>query len=326
MSKEFLSQDEVDALLRGVSGEAEEEEAPAEDTSSVRPYDLATQERIVRGRMPTLETINERFAKLLRVALSRFVRRTAEIVVRPVRVQKYSDFTRNLVTPTNLNLVQVRPLRGTALFVLDPNLVSVVIDSLFGGSGQIQIYVEGRDFTATEMRIVQRLLATAFEEYEKSWKPVHEVKFEYLRSEMNTQFANIATPNEVVVVATFDIEFGGTGGAFHICMPYAMLEPIRDQLYGSMQGDHIEADKRWVKMLTRQVQNAEVELTVKLGRAQVTLGQILNMQAGDVIALDLPDPVVAEVDGIPVLACKCGVSNNRYALRVEHMINNAVME
>ena len=219
MAEDILSQDEVDALLRGVSGDTEE--SPTDDDSSdgIRPYDIGRQERIVRGRMPTLELINERFARLLRISLYGYLRRSPEIAVGPVRVIKYSDFTRNLPVPTNLNLVHAKPLRGTSLFVLDPNLVFQIIDCLFGGSGKIHTRVEGRDFTATELRIIQNVLKLSFADYEKSWHSVHPLKFEYVRSEMNTQFANIATPTEVVVVSTFTIDLGSGGGEFNICMP-----------------------------------------------------------------------------------------------------------
>lgn len=325
MSKEILSQDEVDALLKGVSGESEEA-APQEDPARVRPYNLATQERIVRGRMPTLEMINERFARQLRIGLFNFMRRAAEVAVGPVRVVKYSEFVRNLVVPTNLNLVQVKPLRGTALFVFEPNLIFLVIDTMFGGNGQFHSRVEGREFTATEHRIIQRMLGVVFEDLEKSWASVHPLKFEYLRSEMNTQFANIATPNEVVVVTTYHIEFGNAGGDLHICLPYGMLEPVRDILCSSMQGEQMETDKRWVRMLSQQVQAADVELVVQLGSANVSLHQILNMQAGDVIALNIPRPLVAEVDDVPVMECKCGILNGQYALKVERMLTSAPTE
>jgi flagellar motor switch protein FliM len=318
MAKDFLSQDEVDALLNGVSGQAEEA-AEEENFEGVRPYNLATQERIVRGRMPTLEIINERFARMLRLGLFNFVRRTAEISVGPVRVQKYADFVRNLVVPTNLNLVQVKPLRGTALLIFNPELVYLVIDSLFGGNGQFHTRVEGRDFTQTEQRIIQRLIAVVFEDLEKAWAAVHPLKFEYIRSEMNTQFANIATPNEVVVVTTFNIELGTAAGEFHICMPYSMLEPIRDVLCSPLQGEQMDVDKRWVRLLSRQVQSADVELVVNFGRAELTLQQVLNMQPGDVISLEVARPLMAEVDGVPVMECKCGVFNGQYALQVERL-------
>jgi flagellar motor switch protein FliM len=319
MATDFLSQDEVDALLNGVTG-ATDEPVEVQDTSGVRPYNLATQERIVRGRMPTLEIINERFARLLRIGLFNFVRRTAEISVGPVRVVKYAEFVRNLVVPTNLNLVQFKPLRGTALMIFNPDLVYLIIDNLFGGNGQFHTRVEGRDFTQTEQRIIQRMLAVVFEDLEKAWAPVHPVKLEYVRSEMNTQFANIATPNEVVVVTTFNIELGSAGGEFHICMPYSMIEPIRDLLCSSLQGEQMDVDKRWVKLLSKQVQAADVELIVNLGRIELTLQQVLNMQPGDVISLAIAQPLVAEVDSVPVMECKCGVFNGQYALKVERLL------
>lgn len=325
MSSQFLTQEEVDSLLKGITGEAEEAK-PEYDPSEIRPYDLASQERIVRGRMPTLEIINERFARLLRIGLFNFMRRTAEISVSPVKILKYSEFVRNLVVPTNLNMVQVRPLRGTALFVFDPQLVFLVVDNLFGGDGRFHTRVEGRDFTPTEQRIIQRMLAVVFDDYEKSWKPVYPVKFEYVRSELNTQFANIATPNEVVVTTTFNIELGASGGDFHVCMPYAMIEPIRDILSSSLQADHMEVDKRWVGLLSKQVQAAEVELIANLGQTSMSLRQILNMRVGDVIPLDIPETLVAQVDGVPVMECRYGILNGQYALKVLRMINHAAAD
>jgi flagellar motor switch protein FliM len=233
---------------------------------------------------------------------------------------KYSEFVRNLVVPTNLNLVQIKPLRGTGLLIFNPDLVYLIIDNLFGGNGQFHTRVEGRDFTQTEQRIIQRMLAVVFEDLEKAWQPVYPINIEYVRSEMNTQFANIATPNEVVVVTTFNIELGSVGGEFHICMPYSMIEPIRDILCSSLQGEQIDVDKRWVKMLSKQVQSADVEMIVNLGKVELTLQQVLNMKPGDVISLDIAQPLVAEVDDVPVMECKCGVFNGNYALKVERLL------
>lgn len=322
MADNFLSQEEVDALLKGVNGDQEDASVP-EDSSSVRPYNLATQERIVRGRMPTLEIINERFARLLRIGLFNFLHRSSEVSIGPVRVSKYSEFIRNLVVPTNLNLIHMKPLRGTGLMVFDPNLVFLLVDNLFGGDGRFHTRVEGRDFTQTEQRIIQRILGIVFETYAKSWEPVYPVEFEYIRSEMNTQFANIATPNEVVVATTFTIELGPVSGEMHFCMPYSMIEPIRDILTSSLQGETLEMDKRWVRLMTQQIQTAEVELVADMGTARSSLGAILNMKVGDVIPLVVPDTVEAKVDGVPVMECSYGKLNGQYALRVEKLITHS---
>jgi flagellar motor switch protein FliM len=325
MADNFLSQEEVDALLKGVNGDQDESNVP-EDPSAIRPYNLATQERIVRGRMPTMEIINERFARLLRIALFNFLHRSAEVSISPVRVAKYSEFIRNLVVPTNLNLIHIKPLRGTALMVFDPNLVFLMVDNLFGGDGRFHTRVEGRDFTLTEQRIIQRVLDIVFENYAKSWEPVYPVSFEYIRSEMNTQFANIATPNEVVVSTTFTIELGPVSGEMHFCMPYSMIEPIRDILTSSLQGETLEMDKRWIRLMTQQIQTAEVELVADLGTAKSTLGAILTMKVGDVIPVAIPETVEAKVDGVPVMECSYGKLNGQYALRVEKLMTPSSSE
>ncbi|WP_395401596.1 flagellar motor switch protein FliM [Pseudoduganella sp. UC29_106] len=322
MADNFLSQEEVDALLKGVNGDQDDVAAP-EEVAGVRTYNLATQERIVRGRMPTLEIINERFARLLRVGLFNFLRRSAEVSVGSVRVSKYSEFIRNLVVPTNLNLVHMKPLRGTALMVFDPGLVFLLVDNLFGGDGRFHTRVEGRDFTQTEQRIILRILDIVFEAYTKSWEPVYPVEFEYIRSEMNTQFANIATPNEVVVASTFTVELGSVSGQIHFCMPYSMIEPIRDALTSSLQGEALEVDKRWIRLMTQQIQIAEVELVASLGTAKVNFDEILNMKVGDIIPLTIPETIEATVDGVPVLDCTYGVLNGQYALKVEKLLSNA---
>jgi len=315
----FLSQDEIDALLKGVEGD-DESDASSKDEAGVRNYNLATQERIVRGRMATLEMINERYARLLRVELFNFLRRTVEVSVGPVRIIKYTDFIRNLVVPTNLNLIHMNPMRGTGVLVLDPTLVFLVVDNMFGGDGRFHTRVEGRDFTATEQRIIQRILSIMFESYEKAWAPVYPVKFEYLRSEMNTQFANIATPNEVVVAITFNIELGPNSGEMHFCVPYSMVEPIKDLLTSPLQGENLGGDKRWVKLMTQQIQAAEVEIVANLATRKLTVADLLELKEGDVIPINISDSIEGQIDNIPVMECRYGVFNGQYALKVEKLI------
>ena len=323
MSDEFLSQEEVDSLLRGVSGEADEPEKVADENGQVRTYNLGKQERIVRGRMPTMEIINERFARLFRISLFNLMRRTADVSVGQLRITKFSEFIRNLPVPTNINLIHANPLRGTALFVFDPNLIFLVVDNMFGGDGRFHTRVEGREFTQTEHRIIQKLLEAAFDAYMKSWDAVYRLELEFVRSEMNPQFANIATPNEVVILITFDVEFGGVGGAFHICIPYSMIEPIRELLYSTMQGDHLAVDRRWLQLLSKQVQSAEVELVAELGKSTMKVDRLMKLKVGDVVPLNMEERVLAFVDKVPVMECTYGVFNNQYALKVERMISTS---
>ena len=320
MATDFLSQDEVDALLKGVTGESDEPESSDAGEGGIHTYNLGTQERIVRGRMPTLELINERFARYLRIGLFNYMHRTTEISVGPIRVQKYSEFIRNLVVPTNLNLVAAKPLRGTSLFVFDPNLVFLVVDNMFGGDGRFHTRVEGRDFTGTEQRIIRGMLNVVFTEYARSWKPVYDISFDYIRSEMNSQFANIATPSEIVISTTFSLEFGGTAADMHICFPYSMVEPIRDLLYSAMQSDQLSTDQRWIVMLRKQLKDAEVEIAANLATTTISLGEILKLKAGDIIPISIPEKIIASVDGIPLLEGTYGQQGGQYALKIERFI------
>jgi flagellar motor switch protein FliM len=320
MSDTFLSQDEVDALLEGVTGESQKLQRDDAPAGGVRKYDLSNQERIVRGRMPTMEIVNERFSRNLRVGLFNLIRRSPEISVGAVQVQKYSAFLREMVVPTNFNIMAVRPLRGNGLVVCEPTLLFGVIDSLFGGNGRLHTRIEGRDFSATELRVIHRLVEVVAEEYKKAWKGVYPVELVYQRSEMQPQFATIATPSEIVVSTSFTLEIGDITGSLHICIPYATLEPIRDVLYSSVQGDAIEVDRRWVRLLSHEIQAAEVTLVAELARTEVTIEQLLAMQPGDFIELERQPLIQAHVEGVPLFECQFGTHKGKYALRVERAL------
>lgn len=323
MSEAFLSQEEVDALLEGVTGESQKAAKETVETGGVRSYDLASQERIVRGRMPTMEIVNERFARNFRIGLFNFIRRSPEISVGTVAVQRYSAFLRELVVPTNFNLMAVRPLRGSGLIVCEPSIVFGIIDTLYGGVGRFQTRIEGRDFSPTEQRVIQRLVDVIATEYKKAWQGIYPLELGYQRSEMQPQFANIATPSEIVVSTAFQLEIGELAGAIHICMPYATLEPIRDILYSATQGDSIEVDKRWVKVLSRDIQAAEVTLVAELARTELTVEQLLAMKPGDFIELDRQPRIQASVDGVPLFECQYGTHNAKYAIRIEECLRTS---
>jgi flagellar motor switch protein FliM len=325
MNQQILSQDEVDALLQGITGESQKLDEDDAPKSGIRDYDLASQERIVRGRMPTLEIINERFSRNIRVGLFNFIRKTPEVSVGAIKVQKYSAFLREIVVPTNFNIVSVRPLRGSGLIVCDPTLVFAVIDALFGGNGKFHTRIEGRDFSPTEQRVILRVVEVITAEYKKAWQGIYPLELDYQRSEMQPQFANIAAPGEVVVTSSFTLEIGDSSGTIHFCVPYATLEPIRDVLYSSTHGDSAEPDRRWVKLLTHQIQAAQVQLVAELARAPATVEQLLALKAGDFIELDLDNVIQAKVDGVPVLEAQYGTSNGRYALKVDRLLTNQNM-
>ena len=317
MSESFLSQEEVDALLEGVTGESQKQVEQAAQKGEVRPYDMSSQERIVRGRMPTMEIVNERFARNLRLGLFNFIRRTPEVSIGSISVQRFGAFLRELAVPTNFNIVAVRPLRGNGLIVCEPSLIFGVIDTLYGGTGKFQTRIEGRDFSATEHRVIGRLVQVITDEYKKAWKGIYPIELEYQRSEMQPQFANVATPSEVVISTSFQLEIGEIAGSIHFCMPYATLEPIRDGLYSSTQGDSIEVDRRWVNLLTREIQAVDVTVVAELARTQTTVEQLLAMKPGDFIELDREPRIQATVDGVPLFECHYGTHNAKYAIRID---------
>ena len=313
---DILSQDEIDALLHGVDrGEIETDTDEPPGDEEVRSYDFASQDRIVRGRLPMLDMINERFARLFRVSLFNLLRRSPEISVGSVQTLKFSEYVHSLFIPANMNLVRVKPLRGTALFVLDPRLVFLIVENFFGGAGRLPAKMEGREITPTEMRVAHMVLDYAFSDLVQAWKPVLEVAFEYLRSEVNPHFANIVSPSEVVVATVFHVELEGGGGDLHITMPYSMIEPIKEVLDAGVQGDRTEQDLHWFNVMQQGIASAQVTIEASLTDATITLRELMELQPGDIIPVDLPAHVWAKVQGVPVLRGKFGVHQGNLALK-----------
>lgn len=312
--QDLLSQDEIDALLHGVDDGDIETESEL-DAGSIKPYDLTSQDRIVRGRMPTLEMINERFARYTRISMFNLLRRTADVSVGGIQIQKFGEYVHTLYVPTSLNMVKFRPLRGTALIILDAKLVFKLVDNFFGGDGR-HAKIEGREFTPTELRVVQMVLEQVFVDLKEAWKAVMEIDFEYNNSEVNPSMANIVSPSEVVVVSTFHVELDGGGGELHITMPYSMVEPIREVLDAGLQTDTDERDERWVKALKEDVMDAQVNLECDVVKKTISLREIVDLRDGDIIPITMPDFHVVTANGVPLLKANFGQSNENLALRV----------
>lgn len=316
---EVLSQDEIDALLHGIDGGSVDIGPDDHGADGLRQYDF-NQERIVRGRMPTLEMINERFARLFRIGLFNMLRRTPEVSVGGVEMVKFGEYVHSLYVPTSLNLVKVQPLRGTGLFVIDPKLVFIVVDNFFGGDGRFAAKIEGREFTPTEQRVIQNLLKQAFADLKQAWAPVLEVEYEYQSSEVNPQFANIVSPTEVVVVSRFHIELDGGGGDLHVALPYHMVEPIRGLLDAGLQSDRNEVDERWTRSLREEMKYALVELSSVLYETQLSLREVGNLRPGDIIPIEMPEQVTLFAEDVPMFRGRYGVSGGQAAIKVTERI------
>jgi flagellar motor switch protein FliM len=313
---DLLSQDEIDALLDGVSGGSvatgSDEPLPSD---AVITYDFTQQDRIVRGRLPTLEMVNDRFARFFRAAIFNVLRKTCDVSVLGVKMVKFAEYVHGLAVPSNLNLVRIKPLRGTALVLFEPRLVFTVIDNFFGGDGRYHARIEGRDFTATENRVIQIMLDALFGAMVEAWAPVLGLQFEYQSSEINPQFANIVSPTETVVVSRFHVELDGGGGDINLTLPYAMVEPIRNLLDAGVQSDRVDRDDRWAELLQEEVLDAEVDLSSLLLEAQLSLGEFLHLRPGDVIPVQLPELATVYAEDVPVFRGRYGQSNGRNAVR-----------
>ena len=312
--QDLLSQDEIDALLHGVDDGMVQTESPGEP-GSVKSYDLTSQDRIVRGRMPTLEMINERFARYTRISMFNLLRRSADVAVGGVQVMKFGEYVHSLYVPTSLNLAKIKPLRGTALFILDAKLVFKLVDNFFGGDGR-HAKIEGREFTPTELRVVRMVLDQAFIDLKEAWQAIMEVNFEYINSEVNPAMANIVGPSEAVVISTSHIELDGGGGDLHATMPYSMIEPIREMLDAGFQSDLDDQDERWVNALKEDVLDVNVPLSTTIAQRQLPLRDILHMRPGDVIPIELAESLVLRANGVPSFKVKLGSHKGKMALQV----------
>jgi flagellar motor switch protein FliM len=314
----ILDQDEIDALIHGVDlGKVNTTAAPV--AGEARSYDFNSEMRIVRGRMPTLEMINERFARIFRISLYNMLRRTPEISVQPIQIKKFSEYVHTLHVPTSLNLVKMNPLRGTALAVLEPKLVFATVDNFFGGTGR-HAKIEGREFTATEQRVIHMVLRSVFADLHEAWSHVAPIEVEFVQSEINPHFANIVSPSEIVVISTFHIELDGGGGNLHVTMPYSMIEPLREVLDAGVASDRVEKDERWAICLREEIEEAEIQLSTRLGRCNISLSTLLNLKPGDIVPCDFLGQVTLLAEDVPVFRGSFGLSHGLQAVKVEERV------
>ena len=321
MSNDILSQDEVDALLGGVDD-------GAIDTSSdedafdgeARPFDFNNQERIVRGRLPTLEMINERFARYFRVSFFNLLRKSPEITVNGIQMVKFNEYVQTLFVPTSLSMIKMSPLRGTGLIMLDPKLVFVLVDNFFGGDGTIHAKIEGREFTSTELRVIEKVVHICFEDLVKAWAPVMSVDFNYHNHEVNPAMASIVSPTEVIVVSNFHVELDGGGGDIHIVYPYSMIEPIRTLLDAGVQSDHGDIDERWAILLKEELMHARINMQALFLEKQLPLSDLINFKAGDIIPIDMPEQVMMLAEDMPIIRGQFGEHQGNAAIKVEEVV------
>jgi len=323
---QVLSQEEVDALLRGVSdGEIETEAEYIADDSGIVAYDLTSQERIIRGRMPTLDIINQRFSRLFRNNLSSALRKVLDVSAVSTDTVKFGEFVKSLPVPASLHIFKIEPLRGFALLVAESKLVFALVDTFFGGTGESKMKIEGRDFTAIEQRMIKKVVLMVLEDMEQAWKPVHNVRMSFVRSEVNPQFAAIVPPTDVVVVVMFEIELDQINGTLTVCLPYSTIEPIIGKLRAGFQSDQLEVDQTWIRRLKQRLSESSVEVVAELSKTKVLSRDFINMKAGDVITLDndVDDEMTISVGGITKFMGVPGVVKGNKAVKLTRVIPRA---
>ena len=321
---EVLSQGEVDALLRGVGDgeiETETDETP-EDESGVVPYDLTSQEKIIRGRLPTLDIINQMFSRLFRNTFSMLMRKSVEVSTVSTDTIKFGDFLRSLAVPSSLHIFRMEPLRGHGLMVVESKLVFAVVDTFFGGSGTKEAKITGRDFSSIEIRMTKSVVLSALEDLEKAWRPVHAVTTNFVRSEVNPQFAAIVPPTDIVLVILFEIEMESISGTLTICLPYAAIEPVIPKLKAQFQSEEMEVDQVWIRRLRTELLTTEVELVAELGTSTITPQDLMKFKVGDTLMLgnDVTDPLNLKVEQIPKFKGFPGVSRGNKAIQLTETI------
>jgi flagellar motor switch protein FliM len=320
---QVLSQDEVDALLGGISGgEVETETDKPPDTSGVKVYDLTSQEKVVRGRMPVLELIGDRFARSMRSSLSSALRKPVGVTLISNDMMKYSDFLNTLPLPTSLHVLRMEPLKGNILLVLESKLVFCLVDIFFGGSGEGTFKVEGREFTNIENRLVRKIVDVMMSDLKKAWKNILPVSPQFVRSEVNPQFVTIVPADDIVVIINFELELENSTGKVTLCLPYAVLEPVKDKLQGLVQTDQLEVDSVWTERFRNQLKEAPVEVVVELGRAEVTGKEVLNLSVGDVIQLDTysQDKLMVKVESVIKFTGFPGFCRGNQAIQISNVI------
>ncbi len=321
---EVLSQGEVDALLRGVGDgdiETETDEAP-EEVSGIVPYDLTSQEKIIRGRLPTLDIINQMFSRLFRNTFSTLMRKSVDVSTVSTDTIKFGDFLRSLPVPSSLHIFRMEPLRGHGLIVVESKLVFAVVDTFFGGSGVKEAKITGRDFSAIEIRMTKSVVLSALEDLEKAWRPVHTVTTNFVRSEVNPQFAAIVPPTDIVLVILFEIEMENISGTLTICLPYAAIEPVIPKLKAQFQSEEMEVDQVWVRRLRTELLTTEVEIITELGTAVITPQELMGFKVGDTLMLgnDVTDPLILKVEQNPKFKGFPGVSRGNKAIQITEVI------
>lgn len=298
-----LSQSEVNALINSVRDTEDKKNGKADDGSPDKPrsYDLTSNDRIIRGRMPTLDILNQRLARLMRISFFNLFRKSVDVHHDATHLMKYSEFISSVSVPACLNVFRMPPLRNTCLVAVDSALMFGLVDYVFGGVGG-WYRVEGRDYSSIELRLIQQVVSMVLSDLGNAWEPVIQIRPEYIRTEVNPQFAAIASPTDVTVHIVFEVELEATTrGKISLLIPYGVIEPIRPLLSSALQTERNREENHWRTTIERALSEIEVDLRATLGSSALTVRELMALQKGDVLRLDADatQPLMITVEGVP---------------------------
>jgi flagellar motor switch protein FliM len=323
---QVLSQDEVDALLNAVNdGGGDSSSSGKGDSGSsdegdenIQTYDLTNQDRVIRGRMPILEIIYERFIRQFRVSLSNSLRKISTISIISTDLLKFGEFVNTLPIPSCMCIMRYNELRGPALLVFESKLAYAIIDSYFGGTDRPFTKIEGKEFTMIELSFMRKIMDMAINDLEEAWAPVHRIDAQYLRTEINPQFVGVVPPSDVIIATTLEVEFESASGTIMIVVPYSTIEPIKQKLSSSFQTDNEMADSIWTTAMNEHIKNTKATIIVKLGEAEMTLGDLLTLESGDIIPLnqDASGEVSVTIEGVEKMKCLMGTYKGNRAVQI----------
>ena len=322
---QVLTQDEINSLLRGLSdGDVEADSVATNDPNAVnaKKFDLANQERIIRGRMPTMELIHDRFARQFRTSLAKFLGRTCFANVGGIEMIKFGLFMKKLPLPSSLHIFRMPPLHGYALMVVSAPLVFGIVDSLFGGSGQGRVKIEGREYTPIETRLIGKVVMIALDILKDAWAPIHPVDFVYVRSEFNPLAIAIVPPTDVVIIVTIEVELEQESTTLTLCTPYSTIEPLRQKLATGFQSTRLEVDTGVVRRMEVNVNRSTANMSVQLATGSITTKKLLELQAGDVLTMDTnpSDEALVMIEGAPKFYGYVGSYRGNRAVRITRPI------
>ena len=321
---QILSQDEINSLLRGLSdGDIEQDGVETvANQPKAKKFDLASQERIIRGRMPTMELIHDRFARQFRTSLGKFLGRTCFANVGGIEMIKFGLFMKKLPLPSSLHIFRMPPLSGYALMVVSSPLVFGIVDGLFGGSGQARVKIEGREYTPIENRLIGKVVMMALEVLKDAWAPIHPVDFVYVRSEFNPLAIAIVPPTDVVIIVTIEVELEQESTTLTLCTPYSTIEPLRGKLATGFQSTRLEVDSGISRRMETNVKRTMAGMSAQLATGTIRTKELLALKQGDVITMDTnpSEEALLMLEGSPKYYGYIGSYRGNRALRITRAI------